>query len=167
MRSSVVLAVCALLGASAPVAAECDRDWHAGVNLRTEFGTHPVRIDGGARFGRLDLILVLDPMFWTDGAIDVDLLATWRLSSAGWGALGGWRPSSIGLDEGRQFQHGLVLGFVGPLPRLGPIRVSWGFEVVSILVKHGGGLPTDTIGTDLGDDINLGMFVRFDHASSF
>ena len=50
------------------------RDWHIGLNLRTDFGTHPLRIDGGVRFDRFDVILVLDPMFWLDGQSDNDLL---------------------------------------------------------------------------------------------
>src|SRR4026207_492203 len=48
------------------------RDWHAGLNLRTDFGTHPLRLDGGVRFDRFDVILVVDPMIWLDGQNDTD-----------------------------------------------------------------------------------------------
>src|SRR4026209_1562524 len=55
------------------------RDWHAGLNLRTDFGTHPLRLDGGVRFGRLDTYLVLDPMFFLDGQADIDAVADFGL----------------------------------------------------------------------------------------
>src|SRR5688572_5670991 len=101
--------------------AEAD-EWHAGLNLRSELGTHAFRIDGGVRLGRLDLIAVLDPMFWTDGEADVDAIAAWTIGSpAGHGgryaAFAGWRPASIAMAESRQFQHAALFGVTAPLPK--------------------------------------------------
>jgi hypothetical protein len=145
-----------------------DRAWHVGANLRTELSTHAVRIDGGVRLGRLDLIAVLDPLWWTDDEVDVDALATYRVGCAGYGVLLGWRPASIGLASGRQFQETLVLGAVGPLPRIGPVELQFGVEAAVVLVKHGGGLPTDVTSfassTEVGDNVNISMFVRIGYA---
>ena len=52
------------------------------------------------------------------------------------------RASSIALDGGRQWQHKLVLGVAAGLPAFGGGRVRGrvGFELTTLLVKHGGGL---------------------------
>ena len=42
-------------------------------------------------------MLVLDPMFWTDGQHDIDAFAFWSPCSRAWGLLGGGRTGSIGL----------------------------------------------------------------------
>ena len=144
--------------------AEAD-GWHAGLNLRSELGTHPVRVDGGVRLGRVDLIAVLDPMFWTDGEIDVDLIGALHVGSSGYAVFGGWRPASISIaHDARQFQHAVLVGALGPLPRIGPFDLAWGFEVAAVVVKHGGALPTDTLSldtmADVGDNVNLSMFLR-------
>lgn len=171
VRALKLIAMVGCICASGSALAEPDRDWHAGLNLRTELGTRPLRIDGGARLGEVDLVLVVDPWFWTDGQHDTDLLVTWRFSEDGWGVLGGWRPTAIGLDGGHQLQHNLLVGFVGPLPRVGPVRVQWGIELAALIVKHGAGLPTDTLSLasarDLGDHLNLAMFARFEYAHAF
>ncbi len=52
--------------------------FHGGINLRTDLGTHPVRIDGGVRYKQLDFALVLDPMYFLDQQSSTDLLAMWR-----------------------------------------------------------------------------------------
>jgi hypothetical protein len=170
MRLRTAVVACVALW-PAVAAAEPRRAWHAGLNLRTELGTHPVRVDGGVRFCRLDLILVLDPLFWIDGENDIDLLAGYRVTDHGWTALAGWRPASIGLADGRQFQHSLLLGFAGPLPKLGPVQPSFGIELAVILAKHGGGLPADSISfgsaRELGDDTNVSLFARFEYAAGF
>src|SRR4051812_45288920 len=103
-RLVLVLAMLAVpaAGAAAP--------WHAGLNVRGDLGTHPIRAGGGLEFGKVDTMLVLDPMFWTDGQHDLDLFAFWAPCSKAWGLLGGWRTSTIGLLDGTQFQEKLVLG---------------------------------------------------------
>jgi hypothetical protein len=77
-------------------------DGHAGLDLRADSGAHPIRIGGGVERDELDVSLVVDPMVFTDGQYDGDLLATWRVSDGGWAVLGGWRTSAIGIAGGRQ-----------------------------------------------------------------
>jgi hypothetical protein len=165
----VVLALLAFgLAMAAPVA-HADR-WHAGLDLRADPGTHPIRTGGGLEHGRLDTMLVLDPMVLTDGQHDADLFATWRLSESGWGVLGGWRTTAIDLAGGHQFQDKLLLGVGAPLPWFGSsIRVRWAFELATVVVKHGADLPTEWIsfasGRDFIDLVNFGMFVTIEYAS--
>jgi hypothetical protein len=155
-----------------PIRAD-DRDWHVGLNLRSDIGTHSVRFDGGVRLGTLDLILVLDPMIWIDGQCDVDVIAQLLLGDSGWGLTAGWRPSSIALDDDRQFQEKALVGVVAELPVLagGRIRAQWGAELSLLLVKHGGGLPADYLslasGRDVQDNLTTGMFLRISHAANF
>lgn len=158
------------LAIAAPAAARADA-WHAGLNLRADPGTHPIRAGGGAEIGPLDTALVLDPMWWTDGQHDIDLLATWRVSSRGLGILTGWRTSAIGIADGHQLQQKLVLGVGGPIPIFGaPLRMRWAFELATVVVKHGAGLPTETLsfesGRDFVDLVNFGMFVTVEYASA-
>ncbi len=151
------------------------RDWCAGVNLRTDFGTHPLRLGGGVRFGHLSTVVAVDPMVLSDGEHDLDLLAEWLLASSGWAVLAGWRASSIDLHQGRQWQEKAVIGFSAALPSLvgGRIRGRLGLELTALVVKHGGGLPTDfiSLGTrtrgGLEDRLHFGLFVRFEYAAGF
>jgi hypothetical protein len=150
--------------------AHAEPTWHAGLNLRGDLGTHPIRIGGGAQIDRVDVSLVLDPMFWTDGQVDTDLLAFWAPCPRAWGLFGGWRTSSIGLLDGTQFQEKLLLGVGAPLPQLGHhIRARFHFELSTVIVKHGGGLPSDWIsfasGRDFIDLVNFGVFVSFEYAN--
>ncbi|NVB84677.1 MAG: hypothetical protein HOV81_40260 [Kofleriaceae bacterium] len=166
MKGGIALAVVALLG----TAAHAEPTWHAGLNLRGDLGTHPIRIGAGFQFGRVDTTLVLDPMFWTDDQVDTDLLAFWAPCSRAWGLLGGWRTSTIPLLDGTQFQEKLVVGVGAPLPQLGHhIRTRFHFELATVLVKHGGGLATDWIsfaqGRDFIDLVNFGVFVSFEYAN--
>ncbi len=165
-RSVVVLALLAL---SVPAAAS--PAWHAGLDIRGDLGTHPIRAGGGLEFGRIDTMLVLDPMFWTDGQHDIDLFGFWSPCSKAWGLLAGWRTSTIGLVDGTQFQEKLVLGIGAPLPRLGKhIRTRFAFELATLVVKHGGDLPSEWIsfatGRDFIDLVNFGMFVTVEYASN-
>jgi hypothetical protein len=164
------LAIVAVVFCSLSATAHADNKWSAGLNLRADLGTHPIRAGGGIEFGRLDLALVLDPMFWTDGQLDTDLLAGFHGCERGWGGIAGWRISTIPLVDGTQLQHKLVAGVSAPLPQLGPFRVRWAFELATVVVKHGGDLPTDWIsfasGRDFIDLVNFGTFVRFDYVGA-
>lgn len=166
------IAVVLLLSWSPLAAEESETGWHAGLNLRTDLGTHPIRIDGGVRWRCLDFILVLDSMFWTDSQFDLDLIVDWSFLP-GWSALAGWRATSIGLARGRQWQQKSLLGIAGRLPDMfgGHIRAQWGLELAILWVKHGGGLPTDSISfashRHFSDNFNFGMFVRFEYAAGF
>jgi hypothetical protein len=160
MRNWVMVVAVVVLAARAEA-----NEWHAGLNVRSELGTHPLRVDGGVRLGSVELIAVLDPMYWIDGEIDVDVIAAVHVGASGYALFGGWRPASIAMayDE-RQFQHAVLVGALGPLPRLGPFDVTWGFEVATVVITHGGSLPTTTLSldsmADVGDSVNLSMFLR-------
>jgi hypothetical protein len=166
MRIGVLFATIAALAG----AADAGR-FHAGLNLRADPGTHPIRAGAGVEAGPLDATLVLDPMYWTDGQHDIDLLAHWRLTPAGWSLLTGWRTTAIALAGGHQFQEKLLLGFGAPLPFFGnlPLRARWSFELAALVVKHGADLPTSYISFDSGRDfidlLNFGMFVTFEYES--
>lgn len=161
----VVLAAAVLAAAGA---AHADASLHAGLNLRADSGAHPVRVIGGIDTGPLDVSVTLDPMVPFDGQFDADLLTTTRLSDGGWGLIVGWRSTAIGILGGHQLQEKLVLGIGAPLPQIGslPLRTRWAFEAATVIVKHGGGLPTDWIsfqqGRDFVDLINFGMFVTIE-----
>jgi len=158
MRAVLVL-VC-LVGVAS---AEADRAWHVGTNLRTELSTHAFRLDGGVRLGRFDLVGVVDPMVVFDGEMDLDALALIGITH-GYRALAGWRAATLSLSGGRQFQETLLVGATGPLPSLGPIALEFGIELATVVVKHGGGVPTDwtSFGSSshLGDNMNISMFLR-------
>lgn len=142
------------------------KDWHVGLNVRPDVGTHPIRIDGGLRAQGWDFILALDPMFWTDGQTDSDLLVVKR-TEGGWQAFLGWRLTTIGIAQGTQFQQKLLLGLGGDLPHVSDfLRATFGFELAMLLFKHGGGLPAETISFKSArsyiDLLNFGMFIRFE-----
>jgi hypothetical protein len=151
-------------------AAGAETSGHGGLNLRADSGAHPVRATAGIDVGGLDVSLTLDPMVLTDGQFDADLLSTTKLSDGGFGFVLGWRTTSIGILGGTQSQEKLVLGIGAPLPVSPPLRIHWTFEATAMVVKHGGGLPTDWIsfeqGRDFVDLINFGMFVTFEYTSA-
>jgi hypothetical protein len=157
-----------VLAASLPARGD---SWHAGLNLRADPGTHPIRAGGGIERGAIDATLVLDPMFWTDGQHDVDLYAHWKLSSAGWSLLSGWRTTAIGLQDGHQYQQKLLVGIGAPLPFFGelPLRAAAALELAALVLKHGADLPREWISFDSGRDfidlVNFGMFVTIEYES--
>ncbi len=161
-RLAIVSITLALTGT-----AHAEMRWHAGLNLRAELSTHPIRVGAGVQFDHVDTTLVLDPMFWTDHQHDIDALAFWAPCPRAWGLFGGWRTSSIGILGGRQLQQKLLLGVGAPLPQLGPFRARWSFELATVIVKHGAGLPSDWIsfasGRDFIDLVNFGMFVSIEY----
>ncbi len=178
LRRILVLAVFLAPRATHAQPARADgaqRDWHAGINLRSDLGAHPLRLGGGVRFGRVNTVVAVDPMVLADGQHDLDVLGEWLLDPGGWSLMGGWRASTIALSGGHQWQQKLVLGAAAGLPPLGGGRVRGrlGFEMTTLIVKHGGGLPTDTIslGTrtrgGLEDRLHFGLFVRFEYAAGF
>jgi hypothetical protein len=145
-----------------------DLGWHAGLNLRAETGTHPIRIAGGVSSGALDGTLVIDPMFWTDGQHDIEVFGTYGLADGGWGGLFGWRTTAIGILGGTQLQQKLILGVGAKLPDVGPLRIHWHIELATLVVKHGADLPREWIsfatGRDFIDLLNFGMFLTVEYA---
>jgi len=149
--------------------AHADTGWHAGLDLRVDNGTHPIRVGGGVERGWFDTHLIVDPMFWTDGQHDLDAFATLQVSDGDWGVIAGWRTTAVDLLGGHQYQQKLLTGISAPLPRLGtlPIRWRWAFELATVVVKHGAELPTEWIsfaeGRDFIDLVNFGMFVTVEY----
>ncbi|HRI63633.1 MAG TPA: hypothetical protein PK156_05330 [Polyangium sp.] len=141
--------------------------FHGGINLRTDLGTHPLRLDGGVRYGQLDFILVLDPMYFLDQQSSTDILAEWRAKN-GFAPVLGWRFNTVGLIDGSQVQHNLVLGGALDTPKFwdGRMRGQAGLELAMMLVKHGGGGPVETIGFSSGrrfvDFVNFALFLRIE-----
>ena len=141
--------------------------FHGGINVRTDLGTHPFRIDGGVRYKQLDFILVLDPMYLMDQQSSTDLLAEWR-GKNGFAPVLGWRFNTIGFIDGSQVQHNLLLGGALDTPKFwdGRIRGQAGLEMAMMLVKHGGGGPVETIGFSSGrrfvDFVNFALFLRIE-----
>lgn len=141
--------------------------FHGGINLRTDLGTHPLRIDGGVRYKQLDFILVLDPMYFFDQQASTDILAEWR-GKNGFSPVLGWRFNTIGLVDGTQVQHNLLLAGALDTPKFwdGRVRGQAGMELAMMLVKHGGGGPVETIGFSSGrrfvDFVNFALFLRIE-----
>lgn len=141
--------------------------FHGGINLRTDLGTHPLRIDGGVRYKQLDFVLVLDPMYFLDEQSSTDIFAEWR-GKNGLSPLLGWRFNTIGLIDGSQVQHNLLVGGALDTPKFldGRIRGQVGLEMAMMLVKHGGGGPVETIGFSSGrrfvDFVNFALFLRIE-----
>ena len=167
----------ALVALAAPAVAgademddEIDRLWHTGVNLRTDTGTHRVRVDLGVRVGPVDLTAVLDPKVFIDRRQnDTDLLAEYMFRPDGWAALAGWRLTQISIDRGTQFHHMLLLGVSGGLPRLFEVIFPrFGLELEANVLRHGSGLETDTISVaserHYRDLLSVNLFLRFDYA---
>ncbi len=155
--------------ARADEASRPPRDWHVGLNLRPELGVHPVRIGGGLRAGTVDFNAVLDPLFWTDGVTDSDLVIEWWFAR-GFSLLGGWRPTAIDLGDGHQLQHRLLVGAGAALPDLpgDSLRARVGFEIALLLYKHGGGLPADGLSFDrsAADHVSMGAYLQVEYASA-
>jgi hypothetical protein len=144
-------------------------DIHGGLHLRTDVGVHPIRLTAGVGYGKLDVNLVLDPMFWTDGQTHTDLTANWRFGG-GVGPMLGWRFNNVALgDAGLQFQHNLLVGLGADLPSFWDdrIRATFGFELAAMVVKHGGGAAAETISFKEGsryiDFLAFAFFVRVEY----
>lgn len=157
----VVVAV----GLAAP--AHADRFVHAGIDARTDLGTHLARLAVGYRACAWDATLVVDPMFVLDGEHDLDALAEYYVGPR-IGLLAGVRSTAIAVDGGTHFQERTVLGITGVGPSFvdGAIRTSFSLELATLWVKHGGGAETDWIGWSRNtlDHLAFGLFVRIDYA---
>jgi hypothetical protein len=147
-----------------------DHDWHTGVNLRTDTGTHRVRVDAGLRLGPVDVTAVLDPKVFVDRRQnDTDVIAEYMFRPDGWAALAGWRLTQISIDRGTQFHHMLLLGVTAGLPRFLEVVVPrFGFEFEANVLRHGDGLESDTLSLasqrDYRDLLSVNLFLRFDYA---
>ncbi len=139
---------------------------HAGLDVRTDLGAHPVRVPVGLRAGNWDATLVLDPMFVFDRQHDLDVLVEWYPGER-IGLMAGWRWSVVQVDGGTHHQQRSLVGVtaVGPDFASARIRTSASLEVATLWVKHGGGVGADWISADrnFADAIGLGLFVRIEY----
>lgn len=150
-----------------------DRDYHGGLNLRTDFGTHPLRVDFGIHWSTFDAWLAMDPMVFIDGQHDTDLVLSRAIGNRMWSIFGGARSTSVAIAQTTHWQHKTLLGVGARLPPLfgDSYRAHWGLEMSTLIAKHGGSSATESIfsssGRDFVDLINFGMFVRFEYARPF
>ena len=113
-------------------------------------------------------MLVVDPMFWTDGQMSTDMLLQWR-SDASVHAIAGWRVTSLGIAGGTQLQQNLLLGLGMDLPTFldGAVRGQWGLELAMLVVKSGADLPAEFLNFSSArryiDLVNFAMFARFEY----
>lgn len=174
MRSPAAALVLVLLLAPGSAWADDDesieRVWHSGVNLRTDTGTHRVRLDAGLRLGPVDVTAVLDPkVFFDRRQNDTDVIAEYMFRPDGMALLGGWRLTQISIDRGTQFHHMALVGVSGGLPRLFDVVFPrCGFELEANVLRHGSGLETDTLSLaserHYRDLLSVNLFLRFDYA---
>jgi hypothetical protein len=143
-------------------------EWlHAGLDVRTDLGTHHTRLPVGVRSGPWDGTIVVDPMVALDGEHDLDLLGEYYFGPR-IGVFLGWRWSAVKVADGVHHQQRSLVGITG----LGPsffgdaLRTSASLELATLWVKHGGGVDTDWISADrnLHDSFGLGLFVRIEYA---
>lgn len=147
--------------------AHAERWVHAGLDVRTDLGTHPVRIPIGFRSAQWDATLVVDPMFLLDGEHDMDVLGEYFFGPR-IGVFLGWRWSAIDVAGGVHHQQRSLAGITG----LGPtffgdaLRTSASLELATLWVKHGGGVEADWISADrdFNDSFGFGLFVRVEYA---
>ncbi|KAB2905995.1 MAG: hypothetical protein F9K40_06585 [Kofleriaceae bacterium] len=140
-----------------------------GVQLRTDPGVHQARVHGGVRGERFEATLVVDPLYFTDGEHDLDLVGAWRPSAAhpAWAVTAGWRTVTFDLAGGTRLHQHLLAGATVTLPCVvRGVRAELGFELAFVAVQHGAGLGTDVFPTDdrVLDVIQPAMYLRIEHA---
>jgi len=160
MRAALVLLVLA-------TPAHAERVMHAGLDVRTDLGTHHTRLALGIATCAWDTTLVLDPMVMLDGQHDLDLMVE-RYLGARVAVLAGLRWSTVAVDGGHHHQERTMLGVTGVGPSFlgNALRTKFSLELATLWVKHGGGAETDWISADrnLVDHFSLGLFVRIEYA---
>jgi len=147
------------------------RDWHVGVNFRTDFGAHYYRADVGVRLARLDLLVVLDPLGLKRDDYDFDAIA--RYAGDRWSLWGGARVSTVPVGRDRVWTEKLLVGVSAELPRIvsDDIRIHSGLELAIHVRSHGGDVMTRWVCVDSPDcredHFVFGLFGRVEYASAF
>jgi hypothetical protein len=143
---------------------------HAGLDVRTDLGTHHTRLPLGYRACQWDTTLVLDPLAVLDGEHDLDLFVE-RYLGQRVAVLAGYRWSAIAVDEGTHHQQRTMFGVTGVGPSFfdDHLRTKFSLEMATLWVKHGGGAETQWISADrnLLDHFSFGLFVRIEYAQLF
>jgi hypothetical protein len=149
-------------------------DWHVGVNMRTDPGTRQARLDAGVRLSRFDITAVVDPMGFVDGQFDLDLVASVRLPARlqRFSLFAGHRTTVFNLEYGRPLHEKLLVGLSVQLPTLVQwkwLRAQAGVELAANYLRHGGGMPHQTIdfrsGRHFIDLVNASFYLRFEYTS--
>jgi len=148
------------------------RGWYAGLDLRSDYGTHLVRTSLGARFRCFAATLVLDPkVFFDPKQNDIDALFEWVVRPGTAAVFGGTRLTQLSIDRGSQFHHMALVGVSGSLPALldRRVRSSFGIELEMTVVRHGAGIETSWIGfgeeRDYRDLFSLNLLLRLEYAA--
>lgn len=164
MRTLTALGlVVAMMGAAH---ADTDRDLHVGLNVRTDLGTHHMRVEIGGRWHRWETSIVLDPNTGTDNQADHDITAAYWVSPARFAAFAGWRNTAYALLGDLVWHEKLIVGALARLPSPGTDRVRFvaGLEVAAEVVRHG--QPIDTEWFDASNErafddlLNVSLFAR-------
>ncbi len=147
------------------------RDFHIGVNFRTDFGARYYRADVGTRFGRWDITLVVDPLGIPKGDYDFDAIL--RYVGDRWSIWGGARLSIVPIAREHQFTEKALVGVSAQLPSPfgDKVRIHSGLELAAHLRSHGGDVMTRWICVDSPDcredHFVFGLFGRMEYASPF
>jgi hypothetical protein len=161
----VRLALLTVLALTAPAAA--DRWLHAGIDARTDLGTHAARFALGYRACAWGGTLVVDPMALLDGEHDLDAIAEYFFGPRV-GMFAGVRWTTIAVDGGVHQQERSLVGVTGVGPSFfgNRLQTAFSFEIATLWVKHGGGAETTWISWDrnLLDEFSTGIFIRLDYA---
>src|SRR4051794_32236413 len=104
----VALSLCATAAA--------DPTLHAGLDIRTDLGTHPVRFPFGVRRGDWDATIVADPAAVLDGEHDLDVLGEW-FAGPRIALMFGWRWTAIHVAGGTLHQQRSLIGVTGIGPQ--------------------------------------------------
>ena len=136
--------------------ARADQWVHAGLDMRTDLGTHHTRVPIGFRNDNWDATLVVDPMFVLDGQHDLDAIGE-HFFGPRIGVFFGWRWSALRVADGVHHQQRSIVGITGIGPSLfgEALRTSASLELATLWVKHGGGVEMDWISADR----NVGLSV--------
>jgi hypothetical protein len=153
--------------------ADAERDVHAGLNYRTDLGTHHTRIELGGRWNRWEGWVVLDPNAGTDNQADHDLVAAYWIVPARYAAFAGWRNTAYALIGELVWHQKLIAGALARLPSLGTdrVRLVAGLEVAAEVVRHGQPIETEWFDASsmraASDLINFSLFARAEIALGF
>ena len=147
---------------------------HGGLNMRTDLGTHAVRLQLGGRWRCLEGALVLDPYSSRDGQADQDLIVSWWLSPARHAVFAGVRSTSFAVIGESVWHEKLLVGAASQLPTLWTerLRIIMGVELATDVIRHGGRhIRTEWFAYDSGraakDLFNFSLFARVELPATF
>ena len=166
MRVNATLVVVMVVMVAGTGPAVADRDLHAGLNYRSDLGTHQKRVEVGARWNTLEAGLVLDPSTAFGGTSDHDLIVSWWFKPEQFAAFSGWRNTSYRLLGEVVWHEKLLAGALGRLPSIGSDRLRFiiGFEVAVEVVRHGDAIYSEWFDASsmraVNDLVNCSLFAR-------